>query len=363
MTSDGDALLNVDYPRVHSIDGIAMERWLQIANRYVPQTSAQMQRRESLRELRSIDRMRQEIGIPESKYVSVTLESLDGGDHRIEQFETATNRLPSGKMDLGSSRIVDGNIGYLRISAMSTDGTEAVVSAMAAFRDTDGLVIDVRGNRGGFYQILHALYGYFLSDSDPPYVANIAAYRLSPQFASDHLHDRPTFRLNYDGWSAAERASIEKALTDFEPVWAMPAEQFSDWHFMVLGRSSDTRQYHYTKPVAVLSDAASFSATDGFLSAFENLPQVALIGGPSAGGSGASEKFFLPNSGIQIELSSMASFRPNGMTFDGNGIEVDIAVTATIDDFLGRSDTVLERAMGWIRSQGRDDIGNQTERH
>ena len=219
------------------------------------------------------------------------------------------------------------------------------------FKRTNGLIIDVRGNRGGYYPILQALYGYFLGDNDPPYVANIAAYRLSSRFGHDHLADRPTFRVNYSGWSAAEKAAIVKAAKRFTPDWPLPSLQFSDWHFMMLGKSGDNRQYYYKKPVAVLADAASFSATDGFLSAFADLPGVMLIGQPSAGGSGATESFLLPNSGIQVALSSMASFRPNGRMYDGHGIEVDIAVKPRVDDFLGKSDTVLARAVDWLLTE------------
>jgi len=134
----------------------------------------------------------------------------------------------------------------------------------------------------------------------------------------------------------------------------LPDGLFSPWHIMLLGHSGSSYQYHYTKPVAVLSNAASFSATDGFLSAFADLPHVALIGQPSSGGSGAPQRFELPNSGIQIALSSMASFRPNGKLYDGNGIDVDINIMPAVSDFLGKTDAALRRATEWI-------IGSQNE--
>lgn len=351
IDADGEELLSADYPLIRSIDGIPIEQWLRAAGRFIPRASPQLIRRESLRELRSIDRIREQMALPRSPYVTVSLRSPDGDSSIDRRLETLKRRLPSSKVKFEDSRLLESNIGYLRIPAMSADGTEAVLESMSDFRDTEGLIIDVRGNRGGFYPILQALYGYFVSDKDPPYVANIAAYRLSSRFGRDHLADRPTFRASHDGWTAAEKAAITAASERFQPEWPLPPGQFSDWHYMLLGRSGDKRQYHYTKPVAVLSDAASYSATDGFLSAFADLPGVVIVGGPSAGASGASESFILPNSGIQIVLSSMASFRPNGSLYDGNGIEVDIPVSPTADDFLGRTDTILQRAIEWIRSE------------
>lgn len=117
---------------------------------------------------------------------------------------------------------------------------------------------------------------------------------------------------------------------------------------MVLGHSMSFQQYFYRQPVVVLCNAASFSATDGFLSVFADLPQVTLIGQPSSGGSGAIQNFDLPQSGIRIALSSMASFRPNGMLYDGNGIDVDIRISPAPNDFLGKTDAVLKRAIARI---------------
>jgi C-terminal processing protease CtpA/Prc len=90
-----------------------------------------------------------------------------------------------------------------------------------------------------------------------------------------------------------------------------------------------------------LSNAGSFSATDGFLNAFTELPQVTIVGEPSGGGSGATREFQLPKTRVSVALSSMASFRPNGKLFDGNGIEVDIAVKPSIEDYTDGTDTVL----------------------
>ena len=84
-----------------------------------------------------------------------------------------------------------------------------------------------------------------------------------------------------------------------------------------------------------------------------DIPGVILLGEPSGGGSGATRRFTLPESGIRIALSSMASFRPNGKLFDGNGVEVDIEMKPTIRDFLGKSDTVRRKAIELISRKPR----------
>lgn len=349
ISADRKTFLEEDYPLIQSIDDKPMQHWLDIAGRFVAQVSPQLIHRESLLELRSIDRMRAEDGAARSDFVDLTLQSSDGSRQIKRRLKASKKRKPGSKLFLSDSKMLEDNIGYLRISSMKKSRVENVLSDMAAFRDTDGLIIDVRGNRGGYYEILQALYGYFLAENAPPYVSNIAAYRRSKRFDYHHLHYRPTYRLKYFGWTAAERKAIKQTMANFKPEWALPKRKFSAWHFMVLGKSGDPRQYHYQKPVVILSNAASYSATDGFLSAFSDLPAVVLIGQPSSGASGATQKFTLLNSGIEIALSSMASFRPNGKLFDGNGVEVDIRVEAAPSDFLGHSDVVLDRAIEWIR--------------
>lgn len=354
LNSGQSGFVDKDHPLLVAIDGLPLGKWLGIAANYVPQASPQLIRYQSLKQLRSIDRIRAELNLEQSEIVEITLQSLDGSSSRTVRLKTAGERLSNATLDLGDSGILDENIGYLRISSMYGSASD-VFNSMMKFKNTDGLIIDVRDNRGGRYEILQALYGFFVADTAPPYVSNIAAYRLSSRFDGDHLHYRPTYRSNYEGWSGEQQASIKKAMSIFKPEWEIPEGKFSQWHFMVLGKSPGMNQYHYRQPVVVLSNAASFSATDGFLGAFADLPGVTLIGQPSGGGSGATQDFRLPNSGIEVALSSMASFRPSGRLYDGNGIEVDIELMPEPEDFLGKSDAVLENAIDRLLH---DESGN-----
>ena len=100
ISADGDELLHADYPRVRSIDGISLENWLQVASRFVAQASPQLIRRESLRELRSIDRIREELELPPSPRITLTLESGDGRASIDKRMDTLNRQLPSGKLKL-----------------------------------------------------------------------------------------------------------------------------------------------------------------------------------------------------------------------------------------------------------------------
>jgi len=98
-------------------------------------------------------------------------------------------------------------------------------------------------------------------------------------------------------------------------------------------------------------DRGNFSACDIFLGGFKGGKNVTLMGQPSGGGSGCRQEYPLSNSGIRIHLSRMASFQPSGQLYDGNGIQPDIIVEPAAKDFIGRTDTVLGRAIELISSK------------
>ena len=124
----------------------------------------------------------------------------------------------------------------------------------------------------------------------------------------------------------------------------------SRWHYLVLDRTGHPDEYHYNRPVVVLSDAGCFSATDIFLGALELFPSVTLMGTASSGGSARTQRFRLPQSGIEVRCASMASYRPNGRLYDGRGIEVDVEVKPAPMDFIhDGSNSVLDSAVEFLK--------------
>jgi len=342
---DNSGFVMPGHPYLVAIDGKPLADWMAAAAAYAPVGSASQNLVASLQGIRRIDVLRNDLGIPASSDVALVFADADG--NREETTLPARDRFSNfARIRLGDSRRI-GDIGYLRIASMDNDKVPEARRLMEEFRDTKGLVIDVRDNSGGRYGLLLALFGYFQPPGTEPFVCNIAAYRLSPRFRDNHIAHRPTHRREWDGWSEAELAAIDAARETFEPAFPLPAGRFSDLHFMVLKRADD--QFHYDRPVIVLSNESCFSATDGFLAAFSELPNVTLMGAPSRGGSGSARSRDLPRSGISVRLSTMASFRPCGRPFEGIGVAVDVESQPPPDDFVNGGDSVLERALQRLR--------------
>ena len=100
------------------------------------------------------------------------------------------------------------------------------------------------------------------------------------------------------------------------------------------------------------------SASDVILSAVKGLPNVTLIGESSMGSSGARVITTLRNSGLDLYLSSMASFQNNGLLYDSNGVEPDIHLVPNAEYYLQNGpDRVLRYAVQHVLRQPRRPIG------
>lgn len=343
------SLLDPARPFVVAIDGRPLAEWIDAASLDVVEGSPQAIHFRSVRALRQIDRHRLELGIEPKDTLTLTLRAASGADVRDLELRLQDERPIFGVWPLEPSRLLEGDLGYLRIPAMD-DSVGAVRSSMAEFKDTRGLIVDVRANGGGSREILLALAGYLIGPQDSPVVANIAAYRDGGDFPSDHLVARFMYEASWEGWKPEQRSAIATAAASFSPEWASD-RPMSAWHYLLLDRTGHSEEYHYDRPVIVLSDAGCFSATDIFLGALELLPNVTLMGTASSGGSARTQRFRLPNSGIEVRCASMASYRPNGRLYDGRGIEVDFEVLPGPTDFVhGGGDAVLTAAMEKLRS-------------
>jgi C-terminal processing protease CtpA/Prc len=55
------------------------------------------------------------------------------------------------------TRVLDDGVGYIRFNSFHPDLTDGILAAIAEFHDLPGLVIDVRGNSGGDFQVRRAI--------------------------------------------------------------------------------------------------------------------------------------------------------------------------------------------------------------
>lgn len=294
------------------------------------------------------------MGLDQGLDVGVDLVAADGTSQRTVSLPVSAQGPVYGVWPQSPSGILEGNIGYLRIPSMNSTAVSDVLRWMPEFRETRGLIVDVRGNGGGSRDALRALFPYVMAADASPRVVNAARYRLHPDYGPDHLGgSRFLYREDWTGWNPAAREAIASFRVRFTPEWDPPDDEFSEWHYLVMSRDMNPEAYVYGRPVVVLLDAKSFSATDIFVSAFKGYPGVTLMGTASGGGSARLVGVQLPASGLSLGLASMASFQADGDLHDGHGTEPDLVVHPEPEYFLtGGRDNILEAAIQLIESAG-----------
>jgi hypothetical protein len=356
---DRAAFIDDRRPFVRAIDGRPLSEWVAALRPTIAAGSPQLVRHRALRALRELDLARRVLGVDERETTVLTLAARpDGGPSKEVALPLTPDRPtygawpegPSARLTSGKAAKVRGGVGHLRLADMDDALVPELRALMHEFRTTGGLVVDVRGNGGGQRGLLLALAGYLLAPDAAPVVVNVAAYRASEAFPDDHLGgSRHLYRADDARWTDSQRAAIAACAERFTPEWPLP-EGFSAWHYLVLDRTGHAEEYHYAAPVVVLCDAGCFSATDIFLAALAELPDVTLVGLASSGGSARAVSFVLPRTGIRVSCASMASFRVDGRLFDGRGVEVDHEVPRAPRDVLeGGGDAQLDAALERLR--------------
>jgi len=369
---DRSDFIDSNTPFLRAIDGIPVDSWLDVAGQFVERGSPQYIRHHTVRNLRYLHCLRKEVGLAEPNSVEIELESTDGSLNTCIELPLVEEKpiygfWPRPEVEFTSwedirpeSRVFPSNIAYLRFVMMTAEPgfLDGLIKAMNRFRSTEGLIIDLRTNGGGRRAPLQVLLPFFMAQTDPPRLVNVAAYRLGTENIKENFEARYLYPASSSRWSKDEREVIGRFAGSFKPEWIPPEGRFSPWHYFVISPSKDERYYHYDKPVVILMDRGNFSATDIFLGGFKGLNNITLMGRPSGGGSGCTKEYRLAHSGIRVCLSRMTSFQPNGQLYDGNGIRPDIVVEPAPTDFIGKTDTMLDKALRAI-----DEKNNSLHSH
>ncbi|MEW6733167.1 MAG: S41 family peptidase [Acidobacteriota bacterium] len=353
FTPERRAFLADGFPFLTRIDGQDIAKWCATVAVLVPKGSPQYIRHRSLSLLREIDYWRSQMNLPKKDTVEVQLTDQHGRANKILTLPVAKSPFTYGVWPSGGSHLLESNIGYLRLASMGKTSSVAEIKLwMPKFRDTAGLIVDVRDNNGGDRDALLLLYSYLAALEAPPRVFNAAAYRLHSAHKENHLaENHRMYRAGAKEWSPRERQAVVEFAKTFKPQWELPKGQFSDWHYIALSRLDDPDIYHYDKPVIVLMNNKSFSATDIFLAGLKGVKNVLLLGTPSSGGSAFTQEIVLDATPLRLRIGSMASFQADGKLFDGNGVQPDVLVEPAPEYYIGVHDNVLEEGVKRIRAR------------
>ena len=219
----------------------------------------------------------------------------------VERSYLGTDYWSSG--GLKNTLLDEGKYGYIYYPSFSSSAAYIGV-VLKRFKDTDGIILDLRDNGGGA-----------LSNAE---------------MLADYLADmrRLTYRTKYKKGPGHE---------DFS--------EFKDHYSTPKGPG-------YSKPVVILTNRSCFSATSYFVTMAKEFPNVIVLGDSTGGGGGLPADFILPG-GWTIRLSTTRGSDARGVDFE-NGVAPDEKYdmnTALVDQGI---DSMIERAKEIIAVASRD---------
>lgn len=191
------------------------------------------------------------------------------------------------------------NVAYMHYGSFSsTIGEGNLDMILSSLSLAEGLIIDVRDNGGGILTNAETLVARFI---DNPVPAGFIAHKTGP---------------GHNEFSEPYAYSIEPAR----------------------GR------VHWNKPVVVLTNRSSFSATNNFVSIMKTLPNVRIVGDVTGGGCGMPFTGELPN-GWSVRFSAAPIYDVDGnLTEFGVEPSEGCRVDMTEADRQANRDTIMERA-------------------
>jgi len=199
--------------------------------------------------------------------------------------------------------IRNGRVAYLRYSSFSNDVNASVLKYLVKYyRFSDGMILDLRQNGGGSMSNVLTLLSIFDNHKQLLY---------QTQVKSGPEHD---------------------AFTEATTVYAADSS--------LLGKNP------YTKPVAVLIDRGSYSATSFFAICTMAFDNVKLFGDYSGGGLGVPNGGILPN-GWAYRFSTSRTIAIDGGNYE-NGVPPDVRVILDPACTSQGVDNVIEAAADWI---------------
>lgn len=219
------------------------------------------------------------------------------------------------------------NIAYMRMATFTKpdDVNNAFNENLPLFRNSRGVIFDIRGNRGGTDECWNpAIFDYIAPADKDQNAALIIKCRVANSAFQEYGSQIPQ-------------------LKDFATETAMEVVRTGGSYFSQIPDSLKIKC-----PVIILTDGYTGSAAEDFAVTMKNLGLAKIVGSHTVGVISHPRYFDLPG-GYSYGLSTWAYFNPDGSSIIETGIIPDIVVEYTIEDLLNNTDSQLDKAIGLLK--------------
>ena len=212
-----------------------------------------------------------------------------------------------------SFKVKEDNIGLLTVgSFQNSDFNRTYFDELYdEILKTDALIIDIRNNSGGNSSHADYLISHFIHLPIPQGTWS------SPMYIAAHAS------------------------------WNYPREWYMQTPDPIL--PMDEKEI-YQKPIVLLVNATTFSSAENFCVLFKGAKRGKIIGTPT-GGSTGNPIFIDLGFGLGCCICTKHELDTDGNEFIGIGIQPDIVAEEDINTFLNNGDSVIEKALDFLRSK------------
>ncbi len=239
---------------------------------------------------------------------------------------------PTPQFTPAAFRMLDASTGYL---ALNTFMLDEVVDSFHRYRPKiekcHSLVIDLRENGGGNSTTGYAILEHFTG----------APVLTSKWRTREH-------RASYKAWGYWP-AKADPQPTDEGAQEVIRYYEGKQWYESAPDTIRPADQV-FDIPVVVLVSNQTGSAAEDFLVAADAIPNFTFVGEPSFGSTGQPLFVDLPGGG-QARICTKRDTYADGREFVGPGVQVDVAIRPTVEEFLAGKDVVLGRALEVLKAR------------
>lgn len=258
---------------------------------------------------------------------------------RFERMQERYGPLPKTYDDLWEHRIINGRVGYLKMGTfvtykMDLNWKKFIDEAFESFENAkvENVVIDIRGNGGGMTEVVYEIGDYVITEPiQLQGFKSLLRYEKLPEKIKPHAST----------WSKKFYDFGGKTKPQGDGFFTLPND---DWK----PKTIKPKKKAFRGKVWLLVNAANSSATFIMADMMKRNKLATLVGQPTGGNyrgiNGGGIFFFkLPNSKIEIDFP-IFGYYPLTEQPD-QGVEPDILVVPTVEDFLNGKDAEFEKVL------------------
>ena len=247
---------------------------------------------------------------------------------------------PFEERNLLDFKWIDDEIVYVSLNSFSNPKIDTLFTEkLPEIKKAKKLIIDLRYNGGGSTEIGTEILQYLTYDKE-----------LYGSAYQSRLHI-PSFKA-WGKWTEAKDTinnTEENIKWNKQALLSYQDNYFHKFPYYPTKINLKKKQ-RIVIPTVLLIGNNTASAAEDFLIAADNQKHMTKIGEPTFGSTGQPMLFDLPGGG-SARICTKKDTYPDGREFVGVGIQPDILVSKTLNDFQKANDPVLEKAIEYLNKK------------